>query len=171
LELYSEKPLSRKPFGIGHMYIIRICSILGIFYSYETWEYDCMERGPFWEPNIPSADNKIPRFYETKDSVPCLNELPTGSYHEPVTTLPSYYLRYILICSSHLCLGLPGGLFPSRFPTKMCAFITYPMCAACSAHLFLLDLIRNIHRMRHRGDGAWTWPNGILVTYAVTSSG
>jgi len=28
-------------------------------------------------------------------------------------------LRSIIILPSHLCLGLPGGPFPSDFPTKM----------------------------------------------------
>jgi hypothetical protein len=32
------------------------------------------------------------------------------------------FLISILILSSHLCLGLPSGLFPSGFPTKMQLF-------------------------------------------------
>jgi hypothetical protein len=51
-------------------------------------------------------------------------------------------LRFIIILSSDLRPGLPSGLFPSGFPTKiMYAFIIYPMHATCSTHLILLDMI------------------------------
>jgi hypothetical protein len=55
------------------------------------------------------------------------------------------FLRSILIPSSHLHLGLPGGLFPSGFPTKtMYTFLSSPMRATCTAHLIRLDLPNDI---------------------------
>jgi len=50
--------------------------------------------------------------------------------------------RSILILSSHLCLGLPSGLFPSGFRIKILYTpLLYPKRATCPAHLILHDVI------------------------------
>jgi hypothetical protein len=51
-------------------------------------------------------------------------------------------VRSTLILFTHLCVGLPSGLFPSGFPTNNLYMLLFsPIRATCLAHLILLDLI------------------------------
>jgi hypothetical protein len=55
------------------------------------------------------------------------------SWAKPIQSTPPHTIfpTPILILSTHLCLRLPSGLFPSGFPIH----------ATCPAHFILLDLI------------------------------
>jgi hypothetical protein len=67
---------------------------------------------------------------------------PEGSCIQSTPSHP-ISLIFIQILSSHLCLDLPNGLFPSRSLTKILyAFlISSIMPATCPSHLVLLDFI------------------------------
>jgi hypothetical protein len=65
---------------------------------------------------------------EPQGSLPCSQEPTTGPYPEPYQSNPHHpILRFILILSTNLHLGLPSGLFPSGFPTNILhAFLFSP---------------------------------------------
>jgi hypothetical protein len=67
-----------------------------------------------------------------------------GSWARSFQSMPPcpVSLRSILIISTHLCLGLPSGLFHSGFPINILyAFLFAPISVTCPAHLILMHFV------------------------------
>jgi len=83
---------------------------------------------------------KFPAFYETRRFITAFTSarhlsLSWARSTQSMHPHPTYW-RFTLILSSHLCLGLPSGLFPSDFHTKtLYTPLTSPIHATCPAHL------------------------------------
>jgi len=77
-----------------------------------------------------------------KGSVLCSQKSATGTYSDPDESSPHLHILYkIRFHIIHLRLGLPSGLFPSSFPTKiMYALFISLIRAKCLTH-FILYLI------------------------------
>jgi hypothetical protein len=105
-----------------------------------------MELSPSWEVASAQLLKNFPVFYGTRRFITVF----TRALHWPLSWTISVHsipphtisLWLILILSSHLCLDLPSGLFPSGFPTKILyIFLSSPMRATCLVYFILHNLI------------------------------
>ena len=89
---------------------------------------------------------KFPVFHGTRrfiTALTCVRHMSL-SWASPIQSIypHSTSWRSVLIISTHLCLGHPGGLLPSGFPTKtLYTPLSSPIRATCPAHLILFDFI------------------------------
>jgi hypothetical protein len=82
-----------------------------------------MELSPSWEaanhvvtqehPSILWNPKVHYRVHKSPPLVPILSQI------NPIHTILSYLSKVDLILSTHLCLRLPSGIFPSGFPTNI----------------------------------------------------
>ena len=83
---------------------------------------DSFEHSSFPEANRSSYSQEIlrvlwkPKAHHRIQKYP--PPVPILSQINPVHTPTSHFLKIHLILSSHLCLHLPSGIFPSGFPNK-----------------------------------------------------
>ena len=88
---------------------------------------------------------KFPAFHGTRRFITALTSARhlSLSWATPIQSIyphPTSW-RSSLILSTHLCLGVPSGLFPSGFPSKtLYTPLSSPVRATCPAHL-ILDLL------------------------------
>jgi hypothetical protein len=107
-----------------------------------------MRHSPSWETDNLSASHEIPRIlwntnvhYHIQYSP---YPLPILIQISPLHDSISASWRYTLLISANINLGLPSGLFPSVFLTKILYAAIVRMRAIYPAHLNLLHLITRI---------------------------
>jgi hypothetical protein len=106
-----------------------------------------VEQSPSWEPNSNSTSQEILCLLWYLKIHYCIHKspslIPFLSQINPVHKVPSYLSKIHSNITFHQ--GLPSGLFPSSFQTKILhVFLLSPIHATCPAHLILLDLITQI---------------------------
>ena len=106
-----------------------------------------MQQSPSWETNWFAASQEIPHILWNPNVHYRIHKCPANLSLSRASLIQSILphttsWRSILILSSHLCLAVPSGLYPSGFPTKtLYTPLLSPICITCPAHLIFLDFI------------------------------
>ena len=105
-----------------------------------------MEQSPSWQATQFSASQEIPPFYRTRSFITAFISVRhlSLSWASSIQSVSPHHTswRSVLILSSHLCLGIPNGLFPSGFPTKTLYMpLPFAIHASWPIQLILLDFI------------------------------
>jgi hypothetical protein len=92
-----------------------------------------MELSPSREAASRSATQELPNILWNTNVYYLIHKnpplVPTLSQMNPINTTQTYISRPILLLSCHLILGLPNGLFPSGFPSKILyVFVSSYVC-------------------------------------------
>jgi hypothetical protein len=99
-----------------------LCSIINawqdglicIIISLTTWSKALYEK-----LIVAQIVEKFPAFMEPEDSLTVFSSARHRTIPESAESTPHTISLRLILISSHLSLGLPSGLFPSGFPTKM----------------------------------------------------
>ena len=82
---------------------------------------------------------KLPAFHGARRFITALTSVhhPSLSWASPIQSIYTHPTsRRSILISAHLRLGLPSGLFPSRFPTNnLYTPLSSPIRATCPTHL------------------------------------
>jgi hypothetical protein len=124
---------------IGYYYFTD--NLIDPIHHSHTWSWALLEKLPIVQPL-----RNFSAFYGTRRFIAVFTRALHWSlfWARSIQSIPSHpiSLRYILILSTHLRLGLPSGLFLCGIPTNILyAFLLYHIRATFPAHLILLDFI------------------------------
>jgi hypothetical protein len=105
-----------------------------------------MYLSPSWEAANCAATQELPKILWNPKFHHSVHKSPPLilSWTKSIQSIPPHPipLTFILTISTHLCRGLPSGLFPSGFPTNIPYALQFPHSCymPCSSHPTRLDL-------------------------------